>query len=114
MERNGLVAFKLHHGTVLERSEQLFLASGNGYMLHKCFSSLSSLCLSRFIILKIIIAISYCTVMKALKSVVVLFPALLCQYILTLECFDITTLLWNKYCLSYTLLSCHLCVGEGS
>ena len=32
MERNGLVAFKLHHGTVLERSEQLFLASGNGYI----------------------------------------------------------------------------------
>ena len=27
--RNGLVAFTLHHGTVLERLERLFLASGN-------------------------------------------------------------------------------------
>ena len=30
MERNGLVAFTLHHGTFLERSERLFLAGGNG------------------------------------------------------------------------------------
>ena len=29
MERNELVAFTLHHGTVLEWSERLFLASGN-------------------------------------------------------------------------------------
>ena len=29
MEPNRLVAFTLHHGTVLERSEWLFLASGN-------------------------------------------------------------------------------------
>ena len=32
MERNGLVAFTLHHGTVLEWSEWLFLASGNGVL----------------------------------------------------------------------------------
>ena len=29
MEWNGLVAFTPHHGTVLKRSERLFLASGN-------------------------------------------------------------------------------------
>ena len=29
MERNGLIAFTLHHGTILERSERLFWASGN-------------------------------------------------------------------------------------
>ena len=29
-ERNGLVAFTLHHETVLEWSEKLLLASGNG------------------------------------------------------------------------------------
>ena len=30
MERNGLVASTLHHGTVPEQLERLFLASGNG------------------------------------------------------------------------------------
>ena len=29
MEQNGLAAFTLHYGTVLERSERLFWASGN-------------------------------------------------------------------------------------
>ena len=33
MERNGLVAFTLHYGTVLERLERLFLASGNGVLV---------------------------------------------------------------------------------
>ena len=33
MEWNGLVSFTLHHGTVLERSEWLFLASGNGVLV---------------------------------------------------------------------------------
>ena len=32
MGRNRLVAFTLHHGTVLERLERLFLASGKGVL----------------------------------------------------------------------------------
>ena len=35
MERNGLVAFTLYHGTVLERPERLFLASGNEIFVTK-------------------------------------------------------------------------------
>ena len=38
-EWNGLVAFTLHHGTVLERPKRLFLASGNGVLESKKYDA---------------------------------------------------------------------------
>ena len=69
MERNGTKRIGRVYITPRNSSGTV----GTGYMLHKCFFQLVIFVFVKVNNFEIIIAISYCTVMKVLKSVVVLF-----------------------------------------